>query len=444
MPKYRVELPDGRVFEVDAGGDQPAAAEEPSMLSKAGSALAGAFTSAPPVQISKALVEGAYDLVRHPIKNAPTLGAIAATAATGGGALPMIGAAGLGGAGGSFVRDLANAVMGGEAPSMAAGVLKAGAMEGAKQGALQAGGEALFRGAPAILKAKARDFYQGALKPTKAVAPTEAERKALIEIGLDRERIPVGSQKGLEKASEAIGSLNDAVDNIVKEAAASGKTVDPAIVANRLASVRAKFGAQVNPDADLAAIERVRQEFLESVNAGMPFQAAGQTATAFDFVPTPSHPTPPTPRTIPVDRAQALKRGTYRTLGDKAYGEVGTASKEAQKALARGLKEEIATNVPEVSALNAREGELLKLKDALDDAMRRTGNREAVGLNEMLAMTRRPSLLPLAAFSRPSIMSRAAIGMNRTGGTLEQIDPEVMANLVRLALMSRLGDQPEP
>ena len=40
--------------------------------------------------------------------------------------------------------------------------------------------------------------------------------------------------------------------------------------------------------------------------------------------------------------AQAMKQGTYRALGDKAYGELKGASIEAQKAQARGLKEELA------------------------------------------------------------------------------------------------------
>lgn len=62
---------------------------------------------------------------------------------------------------------------------------------------------------------------------------------------------------------------------------------------------------------------------------------------------------------IPVQLAQSIKQGTYRAIGDKGYGELKGAEIEAQKALARGLKEEISSAVPSVGPLNAREGTLI-------------------------------------------------------------------------------------
>ncbi len=430
MPKYRVTLPTGETYDIElpdepaASHDQPKA-DEPGLLSKIGSAAWEGMKSSPPVVFSKAILEGGYDLARHPIKNAPAIGAMGATLGTGGGALPLIAAAGLGGAGGSFVRDIVNAQTDEPVPSTPGGVLRGAAIEGGKQAALQAGGEAVFRGIPGVLKAKATSLYQGALKPTKAVAPTVAARDAILQTGLE-EGIPV-APKGFERVKGKIEDLNDQIDAIVAEGAKQGKTIDPLAVARRVNDLRGKFANQVNPEADMAALERAREEFLRhpSIQAG----------------PIPSHPSA-TPPVIPIDEAQALKRGTYRALGNKAYGELKGSEIEAQKGLARGLKEEIAGQLPdELGAINQHEGRLLDLKRAMEDAMRRTGNRDAVGLKDALAVVHNPKTLPMMLFDRPGISSRAAIGMNRTGKALGTIDPEMMTQLLRLALMKQLGEE---
>src|SRR5206468_3026519 len=77
--------------------------------------------------------------------------------------------------------------------------------------------------------------------------------------------------------------------------------------------------------------------------------------------------------------AQELKQGTYRILASK-YGEQGSAATEAQKALARGLKEGISEKVPAVAGLNAEESKLI---NALEVAERRAlmdGNKNFGGL----------------------------------------------------------------
>lgn len=76
---------------------------------------------------------------------------------------------------------------------------------------------------------------------------------------------------------------------------------------------------------------------------------------------------------IPVQLAQEIKQGTYRVLNGK-YGELGSASTEAQKALARGLKDEIAKAVPDVGNLNRLESELI-------NAMKLTSRRLATAEN---------------------------------------------------------------
>jgi Fe-S cluster assembly scaffold protein SufB len=80
-----------------------------------------------------------------------------------------------------------------------------------------------------------------------------------------------------------------------------------------------------------------------------------------------------------VQLAQEMKQGTYKRLREK-YGELGSADTEAQKALARGLKEEIAATVPEVGPMNARESSLLNAKEILDKRVLTAGNKNPLGI----------------------------------------------------------------
>lgn len=83
---------------------------------------------------------------------------------------------------------------------------------------------------------------------------------------------------------------------------------------------------------------------------------------------------------IPVQLAQDMKKGTYRVIAGK-YGEMGSASTEAQKALARGLKEGIAEAVPQVAGLNARESALLKTLDVTERRALMDANKNPFGLS---------------------------------------------------------------
>jgi hypothetical protein len=62
----------------------------------------------------------------------------------------------------------------------------------------------------------------------------------------------------------------------------------------------------------------------------------------------------------PAMAAKMRKRyGPSRDAGsDKAYGELSSATKESQKALAREIKEELAAQFPEIAGLNAKEAKL--------------------------------------------------------------------------------------
>ena len=98
------------------------------------------------------------------------------------------------------------------------------------------------------------------------------------------------------------------------------------------------------------------------------------------------------PRNIPAVQAQEMKRGIYQVLRDK-YGQLGSETVEAQKALARGFKEELAAKIPEISMLNAQESALINALNLAERRVLISGNKNPIGLGMLV---RHPA--SLAAF----------------------------------------------
>jgi hypothetical protein len=216
----------------------------------------------------------------------------------------------------------------------APGVVRAAGVAGTKLG------EALDSGS--------RSLMQSALKPTIKQLKT-GQAKTTVDTLLE-EGIPA-TVRGVEMLRERIGGLNDEISTAIK---GSNATINKQDVIKALSDPRTKFGNQVAPAGDLAAIQGVEDAFI-----------ANPTAPAMD---------------IPVQLAQELKQGTYRVLKGK-YGQLGSAETEAQKALARGLKEGIAGKVPEVAGLNARESKLLAALDVTERRALMDANKNPVGLS---------------------------------------------------------------
>lgn len=195
-------------------------------------------------------------------------------------------------------------------------------------------------------------LYQSALKPSPALAAGKVQ--GMVRAGLDNS-VPV-SAAGVEKLGGLISDLGDKVRSEIQAGSTAGATVDPFKVATRLSDTSKRFASQVNPEADLNAIGESGNEFLRN-----------------------------NPEPIPAVAAQDLKSGTYTSLKDKAYGEQKSATVEAQKALARGIKEELENQFPEIKGLNAQQGQAASLQKALTRAVQRIDNHQLFGLGTPLA-----------------------------------------------------------
>lgn len=284
-------------------------------------------------------------------------------------------------------RDVGNAQAGGTYG--VGGAVMSGAASGAAEGALAAGKQAALQGAVQGLGDLAikpglsylgRSFMQSAVKPglktvTRAMAAGETTPpvvQTLLDQGIN---VTAG---GYRKLQTLLNATNDEISQAI---ASSNAGIAPLKVAGRLIDTARTFANQVNPQADLAAISTVGENFLDS-QAHRPL--------------------------IPVAEAQSLKQGTYARIGEK-YGQTSAASIEAEKGLARGLKEEIANEVPDVSALNAKEGKLIEALYAVGKRVALSGNSNQVGISWA---THNPTVFLASLMERsPAVQSMLARGM---------------------------------
>src|SRR3990167_5598809 len=120
---------------------------------------------------------------------------------------------------------------------------------------------------------------------------------------------------------------------------------------------------------------------------------------------------------IPVEVAQRLKQQLYR-VNSKHYGELKGITVESQKNLARGLKEELAKQYPELASLNARESSLLKLNEGLEKAIGRIANRDIVDLGTTVAAAGGGGFWGAMKFivDNPYVKARLAIALYKARG----------------------------
>lgn len=274
-------------------------------------------------------------------------------------------------------------------------------------------------GKGALLGKTPADAYESALKPSTALSPED--RAAVVQTGLKNE-IPI-SKGGLGKLSDRIDALNNAIsDEIAKDPT---RPIDPNAVSTRAADASARFAKQVNARPDLDAIEASKQQFLDEQGQkpGVPAQPTGILDAQGNPIMRPAQPPTPAPPMNAAD-AQAMKQGTYQVLKGK-FGEQGSASVEAQKALARGLKEEIATRFPEIGSLNADESRLLDLQPVLERAVNRISNHQAIGIGTPVAGAAAKALtgsgsagvvatVLKSVLDNPSVKSRLAIAISKS------------------------------
>jgi len=351
-------------------------------------------------------VERALDWL--PAAGGMTGGTLGAVGGMGVGSVPMaIAGATAGGVTGEALRQSGRRMLGLSAPDTAGeavkGLVKEGAIQGGSQAAGAGIGKALAKAGPWLM--------QTALKPTQAVlkeygTTPQAIAKTLLDEGVNV------TERGLQKLQQLFSATNEDIGKAVANAPGQ---IQKSNVAARVLTTANRTAQQVNPTKDLESVGRVVEEFQ-------------------------NHPIY-TGKSITVPEAQAMKVGTYRTIGKK-YGEISSAEVEAQKALARGLKEEVASEVPGLTALNARDSALMPAMDAVGRRVAVAGNRDPVGF---AWVAQNPVTFLAALFDRnPAVKSMIARGAYRSAGTAAGVSPQLIRIAVTSVARTPENDEPPP
>jgi hypothetical protein len=250
-------------------------------------------------------------------------------------------------------------------------------------------------------------LMQSALKPTpKQLASGEAN--TAIQTLLKEDVNPTLGKtifgRGIDVLESKVGDINKQISELIKN---SKGTVNKSQVVAYLDDLEKRALNNALPAADLQAIQSAKQEFL-------------------------SHPLLKDIEEIPVQLAQKIKVGTYKNLGEKAYGELKSATVESGKTLARGLKDLIGKVEPKVLGLNA---ESQALYDTLNVAERRAlmeANKDIMGIstlskdmkNQLTMMADRSA--PFKALLARSIYKAGKAGEKYTGLLGQNIVPPLL------------------
>jgi hypothetical protein len=332
----------------------------------------------------------------------------------------------IGAAGGEGLRQAIQTARGVEQPRTTGQALKGMGEQAAYQGAGELVGGAVGKGMAAGMKAVAPGLMNSALKVTgkgAVRAAIKGETPPVIKTMLD-EGINV-TPGGMEKLNTLLLSTNQEIKDAI--ASVSGD-VNPFKVTAKLGETAKAFGEQVNPSADLRAIGKAGNEFLSQ------------------------HPK------LTIQEAQALKTGTYKQLAGK-YGELKGAEIEAQKALARGLKEEIANEVAgmnagirgragiaggvDITAANAKEGAILEAREALGKRLAVSSRQNPMGLAG-LAISHPMTFLTVLMDRSPAVKSLLARGMYSQAATVAKVTPQVLKAAVAAIVSTKTPAPDEP
>lgn len=255
----------------------------------------------------------------------------------------------------------------------------------------------------------ARGLMKSAVKPPLADQQSGDAAKG-IETMLKQGYNP--TRGGVEAMQKKITALADEVTAAISNSTA---TVNKNAVASRLNDAIAKFKNQVNPKADLETIQKAWTEFL-------------------------THPDLVGKLNMPVQLAQALKQGTYRILGDKPYGELSGAATEAQKQLARGLKEEVSAAVPGVAKANAMQSELMNAKNIAERRTLMDGNKNPVSLPTSMAAIAHDPMAAMGMWANTSAFAKSMLARLLYSGS-ERI-PQAIGSGAGAAAMAGTGNAP--
>ena len=171
-------------------------------------------------------------------------------------------------------------------------------------------------------------------------------------------------EAGLQAMQDAVSKTEAAKSSIVD--ADPTRSISPAAGARAGRTMTERLSDQAAPSSEIAAVNRVVQDFYEADRPGGVISRPGKAA-----------------RNLTAREAQDLKAGTYQRVGERAYmpETKHSASVMTEKQIAHELNKSLTEAFPELEPLNRKQGGQIigrrMIRDAVDRG-KRSGHRSGV------------------------------------------------------------------
>lgn len=195
-------------------------------------------------------------------------------------------------------------------------------------------------------------LYESAAKISTKIP--QKERKRLINVALESDIMP--TLDGLNKIEKKIETIDSTIADMIDTATATGKKMPMGKLFKEFKKLKEDRLLSTTAKESIRSINKVRKSMLEA-NAKI---GRGRL----------------TPKEV-----QKLKQTIYKDLRG-AYENMknSTASVKAQKAVAKSAKDYLEVLLPEIKLLNKTDGDLIKLRGALEGPASRIRNHQLIGI----------------------------------------------------------------
>ena len=195
-------------------------------------------------------------------------------------------------------------------------------------------------------------LYKSAAKMSTVLS--EAERNRLVQFALDNDITP--TLKGLDKIDNSIFSIDTKISKMIEQADLTGKAMPIKELFKDFKNLRSERMLSSKPLEGVRSINRIKKNIIE----------ANAKINKNSFTPK---------------EVQKLKQTIYKDLrGAYESMKSSPANVKAQKAVAKSAKEYLESLLPEIKQLNKTDGDLIKLRKALERPASRISNRDITGL----------------------------------------------------------------
>jgi len=210
----------------------------------------------------------------------------------------------------------------------------------------------------AIPKTVPASMYESAAKWSTTLSPKE--RASLTQTALQEQIMP--TYAGVGKAQSIVSNLGNKIDDLIQSA--PNEKIPANEVLKNIQNVRNELGGfKIESPSDIKELNAIEKQFRTMVK--------GQKK-----------------QFVTVDELQKFKQDVYKRVDyGRAPEKPSIAKEEAYKAMGKAAKETIEQRIPEIGAINQRQGKLLELTPNLIRAAGRIENRDIAGIGAPIKIT---------------------------------------------------------